>query len=310
MPARVSHVLQVRESGERGLAEVAGAQRAMVHLSQLRALGITRGSYEHRVRAGALHRVFPSVLSLVHPVLEPLAHETAALLHAGANAVLSHETAAALWGLTPAPSFVAITLIGRHPRSQPGLRLHEVDLLDVRDAQMQMGFPVTSPARTLIDCASRDPALDRLLNEARVLKLVSDAKIQAAMERCPGRTGIKALRALLAAEVDSGFTRSRAERILKRMVSQAGLERPVFNTPVIGVEADAYWPRLKLVIEVDGYHAHAHWAAFQRDRAKANKLVAAGYVVLRFTWHQLTRWPMQVVAEIARTLARLEARAA
>ena len=122
--------------------------------------------------------------------------------------------------------------------------------------------------------------------------------------------GVKALRTLLAAEQDSGFTRSEAERILKRLVEESGIERPVFNTRVAGVEADAYWPRLKLVIEVDGYLAHGHWAAFQRDRAKANRLVAAGFVVLRFTWHQLTQRPMQVVAEIARTLARLDAQAA
>ena len=64
------------------------------------------------------------------------------------------------------------------------------------------------------------------------------------------------------------------------------------------------------MIEVDGYQTHGHYQAFQRDRAKANRLVSAGFVVLRFTWHQLTQRPMQVVAEIARTLARLDARAA
>jgi very-short-patch-repair endonuclease len=309
-PARVCHRLVVDERGDRGLAQVAGAQRGLVRVSQLRALGIGRSAMRHRIARGSLHVVLPSVLAVGSAVLQPRGMETAALLYAGDDVVISHESAAALWGLTPTPSFVAITMIERKVGRQPGVRAHRVRSLDVRDVQTQAGFPVTSPARTLIDCAARDLPLDRLLNEARVLKLVKDAEINAAMERCPGRTGIKALRALLAAEADTGFTRSRAERILKRIVSQAGLERPVFNASVIGVEADAYWPRLKLVIEVDGYQAHGHWPAFQRDRAKANKLVAAGYVVLRFTWHQLTQRPMQVVAEIVRTLARLEAQAA
>jgi very-short-patch-repair endonuclease len=201
-------------------------------------------------------------------------------------------------------------MIGRHARSQPGLQLHEVDLLDIRDVRLHQGFPVTSPARTLIDCAAGDVAIDRLLNEARALKLVKDGEIGAAMERCPGRRGVKAMRALLALEQDTGFTRSEAERVLKRIVGESGIERPIFNTHVEGVEVDAYWPRLKLVIEVDGYLTHGRWVTFQRDRAKANKLVGAGFVVLRFTWHQLTLKPMQVVAEIARTLARLEAQAA
>jgi very-short-patch-repair endonuclease len=308
MPARVCHVLQVRGTGERGVAEVAGAQRALVHLSQLRALGVSRGSYEHRVEVGALHRVFPSVLSVVHPLREAWAAETAALLHAGDDAVLSYETAAALWGLTATPSFVAITVIGRHVRSRPGLHVHRVKTLDIRDVSMHLGFPVTSPARTLIDCAAQG-AVDALLNEARARKLVKDAEIEAAMGRCPGRTGIKRLRRLLEAEKETGFTRSKAERVLKRLVRDAGLDRPIFNTYVEGVEADAYWPARKLVVEVDSIQFHGHYQAFQRDRAKANQLIAAGYVVLRFTWPQLTKRPMAVVATITRTLGRLDAQA-
>jgi very-short-patch-repair endonuclease len=245
-------------------------------------------------------------LSVVHPLMEPLAAETAALLYAGEDTILSHETATALWGLTPAPSFVAITVIGRHVRSRPGVRVHRAGALDIRDVRMHHGFPVTAPARTLLDCAAT-PALDRLLNEARALKLVTDPELEAAMERSPGHRGGAALRALLAAETETGFTRSKAERLLKRLVRDAGLERPIFNTTVEGVEADAYWPRLRLVVEVDGHRFHGHYQAFQRDRAKANRLIAAGYVVLRFTWPQLTHRPLLVVATIARTLGRLEA---
>ena len=127
-----------------------------------------------------------------------------------------------------------------------------------------------------------------------MLTLVTDAEIDAAMGRCPRRTGTGAMRALLQVERDSGFTQSNAERRLKRLVRDSGLERPRFNTDVEGVRTDAYWPRLKVVVEVDGYQAHGHGAAFQRDRARDRRLIAAGLVVLRFTWHQLTesrcRW--------------------
>lgn len=302
MPAKVSHVLQVEGTGDRGLAQVGAAQRSLVHLDQLRALGINRGAYNHRLATGSLTRVLPGVLSLVDPVIEPLALETAALLYAGDDAVLSHESAAALWGLTSSPSFVVITVIGRAGRRQPNLKLHEVSGLDLRDARLHLGFPVTSPARTLIDWAC-NPNIDDLLNEARALKLVKDSEIYAAIERCPGRKGTGPLRALLEAERDSGFTRSQAERRLKRIVKEAGIERPIFNTYVEGVQADAYWPRLKVIVEVDGYAYHGHWAAFQRDRARDNRLVGAGYLVLRFTWHQLTHKPLLVVAEIVRALS-------
>jgi very-short-patch-repair endonuclease len=301
MPARVFHVLQVDGAGERGLAQIAGAQRALVHLRQLRALGISRGAYNHRIAAGSLHRVLPSVLSVVDPLIEPLAAETAALLYGGDDTVLSHDSAAALWGLTTNPSFVAITVIGRHIRSRPGLHVHQVTGLDVRDVRIHQGFPVTAPARTLIDCARGD-RIDRMLNEARVLKLVRNSDLVAAMDRAPRRPGVKRLRELLEAEDDAGFTRLEAERRLKLLIAEAGIERPVFNAHVQGFEVDACWPRYKVVIEVDGYAAHGHQQAFQRDRAKGNQLVGGGYVVLRFTWHQLTRKPKVVLAEIVRAL--------
>jgi very-short-patch-repair endonuclease len=269
--------------------------------SQLLDLGIGAGPIRHRVAKKTLHLVLPSVFAVGSPVLPALGPETAALLHAGDNTVLSHESAAALWGLTPSPSFVVITMISRRVRIQPGLRVHRVPALDIRDIRLHNGLPVTSPARTLIDCAT-GPSIDRLLNEARALRLVKDAEISAAMGRCPGRKGIKALRTLLEAERDAGFTRSEAERVLKRIVTEAELERPIFNTHVMGVEVDALWPAQKLVIEVDGYGVHGHYQAFGRDRAKANRLVGGGFVVLRFTWHQLTRKPMAVVAEVVRAL--------
>jgi very-short-patch-repair endonuclease len=193
-------------------------------------------------------------------------------------------------------------MMGRHVKPQPGVVVHRVAALDIRDIRLHQGFPVTAPARTLIDCAAGSLAIDRLLNEARALSLVTDAEIHAAMGRCPGRTGIGAMRALLAAEQDAGFTRSEAERILERIVADAGLQRPTFNTRVAGMEVDALWPAERVVVEVDGYRAHGHHAAFQRDRARDNQLVTAGYLVLRFTWHQLNRRPMAVLATIVRAL--------
>jgi very-short-patch-repair endonuclease len=300
----------VEQRGDRGVADIAGAQRGLVHVSQLGALGIGRSAMRHRIATGRLHLVLPSVLSVGSAVLQPRGAETAALLYAGEDAVISHESAAALWGLTATPSFVALTVIRRSVKRQPGVEVHRVASLDLRDTRLHLGFPVTAPARSLIDCAGAGLAVDRLLNEARALKLVTDAEIYAAMERCPGRTGIKALRALLEVEKDTGYTRSEAERRLKRIVKAAGIEWPVFNTSLEGIRPDAYWPRLRVIVEVDGYPFHGHWAAFQRDRARDNRLVAAGYVVLRFTWHQLTRSPLKVAAEIVRTLARRELGAA
>jgi very-short-patch-repair endonuclease len=274
-------------------------------LSQLRALGISRGSYEHKVAAGSLHRVLPSVLSLVYPLREPWAAETAALLYAGDDAVLSHETAAAVWGLAASPSFVALTLINRKVESQPQLRQHRVASLDIRDVNLHHGFPVTAPARTVIDCAARGDIED-MLNEARAQKVVTDDVLRAAIARCPTRAGTRAVRRLMEAEEDTGYDASRAERLLRRLIDAADLERAVHNVRVEGKRVDAFWPRHKLVLEVDGHQWHGHRAAFERDRARDQKLVAAGYAVIRITWRQLTERPIAVAAIIAQALVRRE----
>jgi very-short-patch-repair endonuclease len=97
---------------------------------------------------------------------------------------------------------------------------------------------------------------------------------------------------------------------LKRVIKDAGIEWPVFNQPLLGYRPDARWVRQKVILEVDGYGFHGHRQAFERDRARDARLVAAGYVVIRVTWRQLTEKPSAVAATIAATLARRDAEAA
>jgi very-short-patch-repair endonuclease len=285
------------------LAAVAAVQRGLVTREQMVAVGFSPKAIEHRVRTGWLHRVHRGVFAVGSPLLHLMGAETAALLYAGDEAVVSHESAAAVWGLAPEPSFVALTLIGRHVRTQAELRLHRVTSLDLRDVTIHQGLPVTSPARTVIDCAARQ-GIDDLLNEARVQKLVTNDALHAAMGRSPRRHGTARVRARLAAEQGPAFDRSRAERILRCIIEEGGLPWPQFNTYVLGFEADAYWPDHGVVVEVDGYDSHGHRAAFERDRLRDQTLTAAGYVVIRVTWHQLLGQTLGVAVRLATTLTR------
>jgi very-short-patch-repair endonuclease len=98
------------------------------------------------------------------------------------------------------------------------------------------------------------------------------------------------------------LTRSEAERRLVKLVRAARLPLPVTNTRLAGWEVDAFWPRHRVVVEVDGYAYHGNRAAFERDRRKDAALVAAGYRVVRITWRQLADEPHAVVALLARLL--------
>ena len=58
-----------------------------------------------------------------------------------------------------------------------------------------------------------------------------------------------------------------------------------------------------MIAEVDGWAAHGHRAAFERDRARDAALAALGYAVLRFTWRQVAREPIVVAARLAALLS-------
>jgi very-short-patch-repair endonuclease len=90
---------------------------------------------------------------------------------------------------------------------------------------------------------------------------------------------------------------------MRRLCREARLPLPVANVKVCGWEVDLLWPQHQLIIEVDGFAAHGHRAAFERDRRKQTELVAGGYRVIRITWRQLRIEPLAVIAAVALALA-------
>jgi len=278
-----------------------------VHRSQLLAAGLGRSAVARLVAKGAIYPILPRVYAAGHPSLAPLALELAVMLHFGHGAVISHRSAASIWGLTPdRPPAVDVTLIGRGFRPRPGVESHRVAHLDRRDVRIYAGIPVTPPARTLIDFAATasSAALQRGFAEARVQRRLSERELIAAIDRCPGRSGAGKVRALLTDASGPAMTRSQAERLMVGLLSEAGLQRPAVNARLLGFEVDFLWNQARLVVEVDGYGFHAHRSAFERDRARDQTLVAAGYRVIRVTWRQLTDQPIATIATIAQALVQ------
>jgi very-short-patch-repair endonuclease len=238
-----------------------------------------------------------------HKARGPLAREQAALLAAGDKAVISHSSAAVVWSLgKPVDQEVHVTLTEGHRRSRRGLVVHRGPSLEPPDIRRVQGVPVTAPARTLLDLAAiRYPALERAFADAHAQGLIKPYDLAAAIDRAGPRRGVRALKALISDNA-SGFTRSEAERILRRLIREANLPEPRFNVPFRQYELDAVWLDHRLVLEVDGYNYHGHRAQFESDRRKDLALTAAGYRVIRITWRQLTSQPLTVVAVIATAL--------
>jgi very-short-patch-repair endonuclease len=102
----------------------------------------------------------------------------------------------------------------------------------------------------------------------------------------------------------AALTRSEAESRFLDLVRQARLPEPSANHRVEGMEVDFYWRRARLVVEVDGFAFHGSVRAFEADRRRDARLVAAGLRVLRVTWRQLTGEPLAVIARVAMVLGR------
>jgi very-short-patch-repair endonuclease len=290
----------------RAIARRATAQKGPISRRQLEAAGLSSSAVGRRAGNGQLHRMFHGVYLLGHQALAPLARESGALLACGDGAILSHESAAVAWSMiTDYSGAVHVTMVGRQLHSRAGLRIHRTS--SEPQVRRRHGLPVTSPAQTLIDLAgAKSPHLEHAFIEAHGRRLLRPDELARAIDRVGPKPGTRVLRELIGANA-SGFTRSKAERKLRTLLRAAHLPEPRFNATVLGLMVDCVWPEHRLIVEFDGYDFHGHRRAFETDRARDARLLAAGYRVLRVTWLQLTREPYAVIATVASALARRDA---
>lgn len=133
--------------------------------------------------------------------------------------------------------------------------------------------------------------------------------LTAQAHRCAGRHGAPQLARL--ATSNAGGALYPAERLLHGLLRRAGLTGWAANVPLQDAAGlvgygDVVFRQALLVLEVDGRAYHSSADRFQADRSRQNRLVNAGYVVLRFTWEDLTRRPEQVIAQVRAALRRLQ----
>ena len=282
------------------------AQKGAVSWRQLRAAGWTESEIKTRVNRGDWVRRHRGVYIAGDPALLPLAAESAALLSLGPGAVLSHQSALALWALGEAEAgIVEVTVVASNARAREGVRIHLATSLDTRDIRHLENLAVTSPARTLIDFAASaaQTELMQALGEAVARNLADERELERALERVSANhPGAAVVRAILRDQPQLIHTRSVAERYLLPAIRHAGLPPPLVNPRVCGEVVDLCWPEHKLVVEFDGFQFHRSRAAFESDRRRDAKLVAAGYRVIRVTWLQLQHEPYAVIARIAQAL--------
>src|SRR3954451_21282457 len=164
----------------------------------------------------------------------------AAVLAGRAGAVLSHRSAAALWGLRgTARARIDVTVTG-HKGRREGTEYHEI-VLPGDEVTVHNGIPVTNPARTLFDLAAvvTEQQLQHALNEAEIRRLASPLPLDALIARHPRRKGTAALKRVLGKQREIGetITKSRMERRFLELVDAHGLPRPQMNHPARPIRA-------------------------------------------------------------------------
>jgi very-short-patch-repair endonuclease len=294
------------------IAALAERQHGVVSLPQLIEFGLLPGAVRERVRSGRLHRIHRGVYAVGYPSLTGRGHWMAALLACGDGSLLSHRSAAVLWGLRDGGgSQVDVTATRRTGRTRAGIRVHWRPSLAPADTTACDSIPCTSVALTLLDLASvlRADALEKACDRAEQLRLFDARAIEELLARMAGRRGTQRLRTTLS-KLDplSPDARTEIERLMLALCRTHSLAQPVVNGWIqldgIGFSPDFLWPEAKLIVETDSHETHGTRKAFEADRRRDQLLAEAGYTTLRFTWRQLTTEPERVARTIAAVLER------
>lgn len=293
------HGRKVDNRPDMRVARLAAEEWGVLSLDELRRCGLTAKEVSGRVRNGRLHRIHRGVFAVGHANLPLEGRFLAAVKACGDNAVLSHLSAAALWGFLPWDDrHPEVTVPGTATRRHARIRVHRSRTLRWEDTTRHRSIPITSPARTLLDLSSvlRHDPLRRAVRQAQSLRLVSPGAL---LDVAP-RSG-KLARILATGPAP---TRSELEDAVLDLILQGGLQRPDVNVPLVlggrRVIPDFRWPAQHLVVEADGAAWHDHRLAREDDAERQALLEAHGERVVRVTWEQ-------AIARRSQTLARIRA---
>ena len=213
-------------------------QHGAIARRQLLQLGLGPRQIERRIASGRLHPVWRGVYAVGRPTVGRRGRWMAAVLACGPGAALSHGSAAALWGFaTEQDGLIDISVLSRRRSRRPGIRVHRRTDAALADTVVWEGIPVTTPARTLIDQATRlrPMQLERAVNEADKLGRIRADALQGSLEDFRGQPGVAPLREVLD-PATFRLSDSELEQQTRRLAGAAGLPQPETKVWVNGYE--------------------------------------------------------------------------
>ncbi len=294
------------------LAHLAG-HHGVFSRNEARQLGLSDNQIAGLVRRREAVRTHPSAFrSTAHLRTWKSQARGAAL---SVDGVLSHRSAAALWGIDSFP-FALVELTIPYSRSAriPGVKIHRSKQYRFADEMVIDGLPVTGISRTVLDLAAvvsprrLDQALDAVIRQ----KLLEWPDLYEVLIRhsARGRDGCGKLRTMLESRYgDTSIPDSRWNRMVGTLLLDAGLVEPVYEHQVANqaggfiARVDLAYPKKKLAIELDSIRWHHNLDSFVADPRRKNALLLEGWRVLTFTWDDFSTRPADLVASVRVALA-------
>ena len=228
----------------------------------------------------------------------------AAVLACGPGAVLSHRSAAALlelrdWGHTK----IEVTVPRRSARRHDGIKVHRSTTLTDKDVTKVNGIPCTTTARTLFDLGDvvTQRQLERSFDQAEISERLDLTAIDDQLTRNPTRPAAKAVRNVLETHyLGRTPTVNENEEALLAITRELGIPDPDTNAFVIlddggpPIKADFVWWEQRVIVEADSKKWHTSAQRLESDRVRDQRLMAAGWRVIRTTWKQMTQRPHEL----------------
>jgi len=283
------------------LDEYLRSQDGVITLAQAKRCGLSPDAVRRRVQSGHWRRCARGVYFADDRPFTDEARIRSAVWGHGQQAAASGLAAAWWQDLTQfAPDTIEVTVPRTsHSRTHSGSRLRRRDLSPA-DVVVHRRLRVTTLALTVVEAAVRQRGGAKLMDNA-LQRHTELPELWRAHLRNKGRYGSPAARLLLQAAGDGA--RSQAERILVKLLRDAGITGWRTNYRIGPYKVDVAFVGPKAAIEVDGWAFHTDQETFQQDRKRQNYIALRGWQVLRFTWLDLVEYPDRVIAVIRQAIS-------
>jgi hypothetical protein len=288
----------------------AAKQGGYITRAQLIDLGLSTSAVDRRIDSGDFNTIVPSLYQV-------FASDDHTDLIRGAqlalpDAVASHQSAALLLAFPVLPKIEPTVTVPSHTTHRfPNVTVRRCADMRASHLATADGIRVTTIARTVFDLAGVlvfeefERITEALLLAGRMDMRQLERMIEALARR--GKPGSRTARDFVTLRSGSDSRSTRLERLGRSVLSSAGLPSPVAQYAIPWRSTrrfdDAY-PESKLAIEWDSRSWHSQRDAMRSDRQRDREAALHGWIVVRFTWQDVTERPDEVSTAVRTLLAK------